>query len=295
MSNILFDLSGKIDRQTIAALSAIKRVADSQSIPFFVVGASARDFIFKHCYGIEPLRMTTDIDLGVEVADWEQFSKLRETLKATGKFIPDERELQRLHFDSVLIDIVPFGPIAGETRRIAWPPEHEIFMSITGVKEAYEYSVIVRLSTDPELDIKLPTLPGLALMKIISWKEKYPERKKDAVDLLLIMHKYEEAGNFDRLYDKEQDLLQEENFDTRHATIRLLGRDMAKIAGPETLSTIRTILDAETGEQSQYKLVTDMIRGSLSYEDRFDEILRQVEKLKKGFEERSQKSNKRSL
>ncbi len=82
MSNILFDLSGKIDQQTVAALSAVKGIADSQGIHFFVVGASARDFILKHCYGIESRRMTTDIDLGVEVANWEQFSKLIESLKA---------------------------------------------------------------------------------------------------------------------------------------------------------------------------------------------------------------------
>ncbi|MDA8238964.1 MAG: hypothetical protein M0Z67_01200 [Nitrospiraceae bacterium] len=158
-------------------------------------------------------------------------------------------------------------------------------MSMVGFKEAYEYSITVRLSTDPELDIKLPTLPGLALMKIISWREKYPERKKDAEDLLLIMQKYEEAGNFERLYDKEQDLLKEEDFNTRHAGIRLLGRDMAKIADPETLSAIKAILGAETEEQSQYRLVTDMIRGSLSYNDKFDEILRQIEKLRKGIDE----------
>jgi len=281
----LFDLSGKIDQQTVAALSAVKGIADSQGIHFFVVGASARDFILKHCYGIESRRMTTDIDLGVEVANWEQFSKLIESLKATGKFIPDDRERQRLHFDSVLIDIVPFGPITEKNRKIAWPPEHEIFMSMIGFKEAYEYSITVRLSTNPELDIQLPTFAGLALMKIVSWREKYPERPKDAEDLLLIMHKYEDAGNFERLYDKEQDLIQEEKFDTRHASIRLLGRDMAKIADAETLNVVKTILDSETGEQSQYKLITDMIKGSLSYENRFEETLRQVETLKKGLTE----------
>lgn len=282
MSNILFYLSGKIDQQTVAALSEVKGIADSHGIPFFVVGASARDFILKHCYGIEPPRMTTDIDLGVEVGDWTQFNELTGALKATGKFLPDERQQQRYHFDSVLIDIVPFGPITDENRRIAWPPEHEIFMNMVGFKEAYEYSITVRLSTTPELDIKLPTLPGLALMKLVSWKEKYPERTKDAEDLLLIMHKYEEAGNFDRLYDKEQDLLQEEKFDVRHASIRLLGRDMAKIADTETLRIVRTILEGETEEQTRYRLVTDMIKGSLSYEDRFDETLKQVEKLKTG-------------
>jgi predicted nucleotidyltransferase len=285
MSSILFDLSEKIDQRTVAALLAVKGITDSQGIPFFVVGASARDFLLKHCYGIEPPRMTTDIDLGVKVADWEQFNKLTDALKTTGRFLPDKMQHQRYHFDSVLIDIVPFGPITDKNQRIAWPPEHEIFMSMVGFKEAYEYSITVRLSTTPELDIKLPTLPGLALMKIVSWREKYPERRKDAEDLLLIMHKYEDAGNFDRLYDKEQDLLQEEEFNTRNAGIRLLGQDMAKIADAETLSVVEGILDNEIGEQSQYKLITDMIRGSLSYEDRFDETLQQVEKLRKGLSE----------
>src|SRR4030043_549863 len=289
MSSILFNLSGKIDQHTVEALSIVKKAADSLNIPFFVVGASARDYILKHCYGIEPPRMTRDIDLGVEVASWEQFNQLKESLIATGKFSPGKKEPQRFLSNSVIVDIVPFGSIVDENKRISWPPEHKIFMSMLGFKEAYEYSITVRLSSDPELDIKLPTLPGLALMKIISWKEKYPERKKDADDLLLIMQKYEEAGNVDRLYDKEQDLLQEEHFDTRHAGIRLLGRDMTKIADPETLNIVKTILNSETEEQSQYKLVTDMIRGYLTFDRHFEEVLLQVEKLRKGIDEAGKK------
>lgn len=286
MSNILFDLSGKIEQKTVEALSALKSVADSLKISFFVVGASARDFILEHCYGIKPRRMTKDIDLGVEVASWEQFRQLTESLMATGKFSADKKEPQRrFHFDSVLIDILPFGAITDERRRISWPPEHEIFMSMVGFKEAYESSITVRLNTNPELDIKLPALPGLAIMKIISWKEKYPERKKDAEDLLLVMHKYEEAGNIDRLYEKEQELLQEENFDTRLAGIRLLGRDMARISDPDTLRIVRNILDGETGEQSQYRLVSDMLRGTHAIEEKFDYILLQLEKLRLGINE----------
>ena len=282
MSNILFDLSGKIDQQTVAALSVVKKVADSLAIPFFVVGASARDIILKHCYDLDTRRMTRDIDLGVEVAGWEQFNQLRQSLLATGKF-SSTSQLHRLRFTSVLIDIVPFGAIADEGRQISWPPEHEVFMSLIGFKEAYEYSITVRLSSLPELDIQLPTLAGLALMKIISWKDKYPERQRDAEDLLLIMQKYEESGNFDRLYEEEQDLLEEEGFDTRLASIRLLGRDMAVMADPFTLTEIRTILDAETGQLSQYRLITDMIRGSLDSDAEFDKILALIEKLKQGF------------
>ena len=123
-------------------------------------------------------------------------------------------------------------------------------MSVAGFEEAYEHSITVRVSSDPDLDIKLATLPGLAIMKLISWKEKYPDRKRDAEDLLLIMNKYEEAGNSDRLYGEDLMLLQEEGFDTRLAGARLLGRDMAKISEPRTFLIIKEILDAETEEMS---------------------------------------------
>jgi predicted nucleotidyltransferase len=289
MNNILFNLSGKIEKPIVNALYTLKKVADSLNIPFFVVGASARDLILKHCYGIEPPRKTGDIDLGVEVANWQQFKELTESLIATGQFFPT-KETQRFLCGVILIDIVPFGPITDDNKKISWPPEHEIIMSMVGFKEAFEYSITVRLSSDPVLDIKLSTLPGLAIMKLISWKDKYPERKRDAGDLLLIMNKYEEAGNSERLYGEELPLLQEEDFDARMAGIRLLGRDMAKISDPQTFRIIKSILDGEIEDVSQYKLVSDMIRESGSLQARFGEILSRLEKLRQGIIEVGEKN-----
>jgi predicted nucleotidyltransferase len=291
MTNILFNLSGKIEKPTVDTLYLLKGIADSFGIPFFVVGAFARDLILKHRYGIEPRRMTTDIDLGVEVASWEQFKKLKESLIATGQFSLT-LEKQRLHCGTILIDILPFGPITDEDKKISWPPEHEIIMSMVGFEEAYEHSITVRVSSDPDLDIKLASLPGLAIMKLISWKEKYPDRKRDAEDLLLIMNKYEEAGNSERLYGEELPLLLEEGFDTQMAGTRLLGRDMAKMSDPQTLRNIISILDAETGDQIHYRLVRDMIRETGRPETKFDEILRQLEKLRQGILEVGEESLK---
>lgn len=287
MSDILFNISEKIDKigpNKVNALYEIKRVADSLKIPFFVVGASARDFILEHCYNIKTPRMTEDIDLGVEVADWDKFNELSGVLLSTGKF-SKAPEKQRFIFGDVFIDIVPFGSITDKDKKISWPPEHEIYMSMFGFEEAYEYSITVRLSSKPKLDIKFPTLSGLALMKLISWKEVYPDRRTDAEDLLFIMKKYEVAGNEERLYNQELSLLEEENFDNRLAGIRLLGRDIAKISNPQTLKTIKEILEAETGEQSRYRLIEDMASGTFMYDDKFEEILNYVEKLKEGVSE----------
>jgi predicted nucleotidyltransferase len=230
--------------------------------------------------------MTGDIDLGINLADWTQFDKLIDSLITTGKF-SRTKPPKRYIFDSTLIDIVPFGAIADEKLKISWPPEHKIFMSIVGFKEAFENSIILRLNSDPELDIKVPTFPGLAVMKLISWKEKYPERSKDADDLLLIMHEYEHAGIFDRLYTKEQDLLTEEGFDNQIAGIRLLGRDMAMIVDKDTAKFVISILEDETHDSQ--KLIIDIIRERKMYDDRFDIINLQLEKLKQGFIEALEK------
>jgi len=73
MKNTSFDLSGKIDAETVSVLRAIKDVADSLKIPFFVVGAAARDIILRYCCNVTPHRATMDIDIAVEVENWTQF------------------------------------------------------------------------------------------------------------------------------------------------------------------------------------------------------------------------------
>ena len=289
MTNISFDLSGKIDREKIEALLAIKKEADDLNIPFFVVGAFALDIILKHCYGITPRRMTGDIDLGINIANWKQFDMLISSLISTGKF-SQTKIPQRYIFDSIPIDIVPFGAIADKQFKISWPPGHEIFMSIAGFEEAFQNSIIVRLNSDPELDIKIPTLPGLAVMKLISWKEKYPERSKDADDLLFIMQEYERAGIFNRLYENEQALLTEENFDNQLAGIRLLGRDIAMIVDKVTAKLAGTILDEETGDSQ--KLIIDIMRERKMFGNQFNAIHLQLKKLKQGFVEALKKSEK---
>jgi hypothetical protein len=57
---------------------------------------------------------------------------------------------------------------------------------------------------------------------------------------------------------------------------------MAKISDSKTFLMVKEILDTETDEMSQYKLVSDMMRETGISDTRFDEILLQLEKLKKG-------------
>ncbi len=72
----LLDLSGKIDEPTVRLYEVLTAVTSSLGIPFFLVGATARDTILEHGFGIQGSRATKDVDIGVRVSGWDEFSKL---------------------------------------------------------------------------------------------------------------------------------------------------------------------------------------------------------------------------
>lgn len=279
MMNISFDLSGKIDRQKVDALLAIKKETDSLNIDFFVVGAFARDIILKH-YEKKSRRVTEDIDLGINIADWAQFDKLTNSLISTGKFSRTKDQQRYLYNSIQKIDIIPFGAIAGKKDIINWP-DHEMYMTVVGFQEVFKNSFMVRLNCDPDLDVKVPTFPGLTIMKLVAWRDRFPDRQKDAGDLSIIMNEYEDAGNTVRLYDEAPTLLEEEGFDLKLASIRLLGRDMALIADQETANVIKSLFQSK--KYFPHKLIVDIIQERRILNDNYETISLQLEKLKKGF------------
>ena len=279
MRSISIDISKKIDRAYVDVIHGVKATADLLSVPFFIIGATARDFIMEYFYNIRVPRMTNDIDIGIRISSWKKFNELLDTLIKTGKFIK-LKEKHRLQCGNILVDVLPFGGVAGKDLRISWPPDNEVTMSVLGFNEVFEHSTLVKLSSTPELEVKIPTLPGLAIMKLLSWKDAYPGRQRDAEDLLFIMMNYEHAGNFDRLYKRELYLLEEEDFDNKIAGIKLLGKDIRALCGENTFRHIRKILNKETNIKSDYNLVLQMMGSGAEYT--FEKILNMLLKLKEG-------------
>lgn len=76
MKRNLLDLSGKIDRVRLLAFEKVSKVANSLGVPFFIIGAAARDLILMNGRNIPTIRATLDIDFGVQVLSWDQYSKL---------------------------------------------------------------------------------------------------------------------------------------------------------------------------------------------------------------------------
>jgi len=276
----LYDLSGKIESSIIRVLKNIAEISEKLNLDFVLVGATARDILMEHLHNIKAPRMTRDIDIAVCVASWKEYDTLSEALLADGEFHKHIQK-QRFVFEDTFVDIIPFGDISDRTNRISWPPEHETVFSTIGFIDVFKNSIIFRLNRDPVLDIRMPTIPGLAIMKLLGWNGGYPDRQKDAEDFLFIMRRYQDTGIEERLYGQEAILLEEEGFDNERAGIRLLGRDMARISKKETADEIKRILDSETGSNCKYRLVRQISVNS----GNAGEAMSLLEKLKQGFEE----------
>ncbi len=276
MTSTSFNLSGKIDPEILTVIQHIKSITEKINIPFFIVGAIARDFIFKY-WQIESPRMTMDIDIAIRIPNWDRFHELEKAFLESDVFVKD-RESQRFLYNNFIVDIIPFGDIAKD-QVINWPPDFNIAMSVVGFDQAWDYSSIVRLNNEPELDVRIPTLPGMALMKLLSWHTAYPERNKDAKDFWFIMNHYEFAGIADRLYKTEFSLFEKEDYNLQHAGYVLLGKDIAAICNKETKALVKQILADETDQNSSNKLILQM----LTPQDQFEKILKGLEKLETGF------------
>ena len=290
MKNISINISGRIDPERVSVLRAITDVAKELNINFFVVGAFARDVIFEHIHRISAPRMTEDIDIGIELANWEEFKRLTDTLIERGHFSPTNLP-HRFSASSfpTLVDIVPYGGIGDETKRISWPPNHDMIMSILGFEEAYQSALNVRLSNEPPLEILVPSIPALALLKIISWDDAYPERERDALDLLFILEKYESTDILNKLYESHVPLLTEEEFHPQLASVRLLGREIAQLGNTETVSTVEKILAREIDENQGFRMLSHMVKGVSFQSIKFEKSLQLLRKLLQGIREEMQR------
>jgi predicted nucleotidyltransferase len=290
MSNLL-DLSGKIDPVSLALFASLSEAAGRLGIPFFAVGATARDLIFALGYGLPSMRATLDKDFGLRVASWGEFGKLKESLLTSGQFKQD-KEVQRLRYrGELLVDFLPFGEIADAKKEIRWPPDEDLVMSMVGFEDAYRAARKVKVRASPPLDILVASIPGLTILKLVSWADRPQARSRDAVDLAHILERYLDAdNNYDRLLEGHMDLVEIEGFDYVRAGARLLGRDIPSIGEPETIGRIRETLAKETADEGQYQLIQAMMAGrGVSDEEmknRLGELLGQLRQLLMGIEDR---------
>lgn len=103
-------------------------------------------------------------------------------------------------------------------------------------------AIPVRL--EQHLVIPVVSLPVLLVLKLFAWTDRKHE-KRDAPDIHTLLRQYGDAGNEDRLYGEEINVLEAEGYDFELAGARLIARDASRMVSADTQKRVQEILDSD--------------------------------------------------
>lgn len=240
----------------------------SINVDFYVIGATSRDIILSNLHDLVPERKTDDLDIAIAISDWNQFRSIEENLPKIEGFEKSKEQKQRFIYNGIyVVDIVPFGDVAEDDGNIYWPPDETIAMSVWGFPEMADSTINVEI--DGEVSIKIASLPGLFILKLVAWRDRHLVGSKDAYDMALLMKNYLDI-NIERAVEEHYDLYETDEFDQVIAGAQLMARDVKLLMrnNEKTLEYLREILvkEIELAEGSQ--LINQLMESdaSLQYE-----------------------------
>ncbi len=140
---------------------------------------------------------------------------------------------------------------------ILWPQDGKI-MNMLGFDDAFRTAHKFRTSTD--VSVRIASLSSLVMLKVIAWNDRPHERPQDPADINAIIDNYLEAGNFDRFYDENSDLVEMENYTIERAGAALIGRDLHQLCSRGPIVELKRILQKEL-ELSERSLFFQQMAG----------------------------------
>ena len=260
-------------------LAAVQTVTSKLGCGYLLVGATARDILMTHVFGIDARRATHDVDLAIALESWERFNALIAALGANGEFTPSADKIHLLLYkpakygNAFPVDLIPFGGVEQEAHRIAWPPDMNVVMSVTGYAEAMASAIDVDVGNG--FGIHVVSIPALAALKLLAWADRGLQDNKDAQDLFFLLQHYHEAGNGDRMYEEAYGLLEAVEFDLPLAGAALLGHDTRATLHDVSLQALLAILG---DPRKRDLLIVHMTRSAGIESDTADRLLGQFER-----------------
>lgn len=182
------------------ALSRFEEVMRRGGYKYYLIGAQAIH-LYLELAKQKPIRTTRDIDFAVETESAEAFEMLSSRLKDAG-FVLFKKSLAFSSVDSSLqIDLIPFGKL--ERRRMIQIPGSSEELSVLGFREVLSGPVEVEFSG---FKLKMPSLAGLTVLKLLSWSERPTHRIHDLGDIYKIISHYSDIF-FSEILDYHPDLI----------------------------------------------------------------------------------------
>lgn len=247
------------------------------NVDYYVIGATARDIILSNLHDLVPDRKTDDLDIAIAISDWNQFQSIEENLPKIEGFAKSKEQKQRFIYKEIyVIDIVPFGGVAEDDGNIYWPPDETIAMSVWGFPEMADSTISIEI--DKEFSIKIASLPGLFILKLVAWRDRHLFGSKDAYDMALLLTNYLNI-NIERAVDEHYDLYEMEEFDPVIAGAKLMARDVKLLIrdNEQTLEYLREILAKEIELSEGSQLINQLVESDVSLQ--YEQVLACLESM----------------
>lgn len=196
----------------------IDEVLTAHEVPYYLIGANAISLeLLKK--GYKPGRKTNDIDFAIMVSTLDHYKEISDSIQEQGLIKLDAAwRFYHKKFD-VVVDLLPFGEIE-ENDTIGFN-ERTTDLHVLGFKEVLEDVNEIEIN---ETKVRIPPLPGMIVLKLVSWSDRPEVRNNDLYDILRVIEQYNNL-EYENNYKNHFDVIEEMNeFDERRFSARILGR-----------------------------------------------------------------------
>lgn len=250
-------------------IELLKKLAycfDKIGLPFYVIGATARDIIMRQLTDTASSRKTRDLDIAIAIPDWTKFEEISRTLQNAG-LKRSKYQYQRFYMDDYELDIVPYGGVAKDDDNIYWTAEEDIAMSVKGFNEVLQDTITVNI--DGEFDIKIASLHSLFLLKINAWLDRHQRTDKDAEDMCFILENYFDV-NVEHKFslEKYNEVYERDDFDKFLVGGIWIACDLVQLLTAEQCAYYGNAIQQEIDKGETSMLINQIIEynSSLSYD-----------------------------
>ena len=235
-----------LNRLVAEMLKTMGTVFQKFGVDYYLVGALARDIRLSTHENYAAKRRTKDVDIAVLLDDEKQFYAIKEALIATGDFKESAVKAIKLFYkEAIEVDLLPFGEIETEDRKLQLSHHALLSMDMSGFKEVHPFVDTLTIAEGLTWDVC--TLEGLVILKLIA-NEDNPSRTKDITDIEHFIKVYFDLCS-DEIFSNYMDVM--DDYDTaipeylQLVSARVIGRKMKAILleHDETAEQVKTILD----------------------------------------------------
>lgn len=265
-----------------AMLESLEKGFQQFGIDYYLVGAVSRDVWLSGIHNIAPKRTTGDVDFAIFINEKGVYEKLKTYLiREEGFRDYHENAFVLIWKDGTEVDLLPFGAIEDENRKVTVQGTGYTSVHVDGFKEVYEQELPqVALGSH---HFKLCTLPGIVLLKLIAWDDRPEKRRDDILDISHILSHFFDIYQ-EIIWEKHNDLFDVEDKSLSMIAVRVMGREIKKIAVRNEIlfQRVLNILEQNTKDPADSHMAAIMVSY---FDNTAEDNVSLIRELKRGLED----------